>query len=540
MHVNILDCTLRDGAYLIDKKFGEKTIIGVIKGLVDAKTDIIEIGFFQDDGFGEGKVVFKNSEDAKRFIPCDKKNSMFTVLADYSRYSISNLDKKQLGSVDGIRECFFKHERFDVINAFEVIKENGYNLFIQPVDILGYTDKELIEFIEKVNDLEPYCFSIVDTFGSMYQEDLVRIFEIINHNLILSCKIGFHSHNNLQLSSALSQEFIRLSRGRREVVVDGTVQGMGRGAGNAPTELLMQYINGHFGGHYDVDSLLDIIDVYMDNIRTRCSWGYSAPLFIAGVCGAHVNNISYLSKKIAIKSKDIRYVLSKMTQEQRKRYDYDLLEKNYNELVKSDIDDSKNFADLSEKFENHHVLLIAPGGSVARETEKISTYISENKPVVVSINFVPRNISVDYVYMSNIKRFMFWKDDERFIASKKILTTNISNEPLDSKTYLISFLRIASGNGADYFDNSTLLFLNLMDMFNPVSIAIAGFDGYEYKNCGVSDYARKDMELSSSEDSPVLKNTHIEALFNDWLETRKNKCVPVSFITKSRFEKCLK
>ena len=98
-HVQLLDCTLRDGAYLIDKKFGDNVIQGIIKGLMKSNVDVIEIGFFQDDGFGEGKTVFLNSSDAKRFIPEDKNDAMFTVLADCSRYSISNLDAYDLSLI---------------------------------------------------------------------------------------------------------------------------------------------------------------------------------------------------------------------------------------------------------------------------------------------------------------------------------------------------------------------------------------------------------------------------------------------------------
>ena len=88
MRVKLLDCTLRDGAYLIDKQFGDTNIKGIISGLVKTGIDCIEIGFLQDDGFGDGKTVFKNSADARRFIPKNKNGSIFTVLADYSRYSI--------------------------------------------------------------------------------------------------------------------------------------------------------------------------------------------------------------------------------------------------------------------------------------------------------------------------------------------------------------------------------------------------------------------------------------------------------------------
>jgi 4-hydroxy 2-oxovalerate aldolase len=175
----ILDCTLRDGAYIIDKKFGDPVIYGIINGLVEAKIDMIEIGFLQDDGFGDGKTVFLNGSHAEKYIPIERGNSKFTVLADYSRYTISNLDDYTGKSFDAVRACFFKHERFEVLDFCRKIKEKGYKLFVQPVDILGYTDIEIVEFINRINEIEPFCCSIVDTFGSMYINDLYRIYSLM-------------------------------------------------------------------------------------------------------------------------------------------------------------------------------------------------------------------------------------------------------------------------------------------------------------------------------------------------------------------------
>lgn len=79
-HAMLLDCTLRDGAYLVDKKFGENNIYGIIEGLMKAKIDCIEIGFFQNEGFGEGKTVYRNSADAKKYIPKDKEGSILLSL----------------------------------------------------------------------------------------------------------------------------------------------------------------------------------------------------------------------------------------------------------------------------------------------------------------------------------------------------------------------------------------------------------------------------------------------------------------------------
>ena len=109
-------------------------------------------------------------------------------------------------------------------------------------------------------------------------------------------------------------------------------------------------MNTHMDYDYNVDTFLDIIDNYMDNIRTRCTWGYSTPFFIAGCYSAHVNNIAYLMKKNSIRSKDIRYILNKIGATARKRYDYDLLEKTYIDYLKSDFND-ENWACGSRAYD---------------------------------------------------------------------------------------------------------------------------------------------------------------------------------------------
>lgn len=534
-HTMLLDCTLRDGAYLIDKKFGENSINGIIKGLVKARIDCIEIGFFQDDGFGEGKTVFKNSADAERFIPKDKNGCMFTVLADYSRYSISNLDEHTETSVDAVRECFFKAERFAAIENCGIIKEKGYKCFVQPVDILGYSDAELIEFLNLVNKVEPYCLSIVDTFGSMYQEDLHRIFELINHNLTSTCKIGFHSHNNMQMSSALSQEFIRMTYGKREIVVDGTISGMGRGAGNTPTELIAQYMVSQLGYTYDMDALLDIIDDYMDNIKSKCSWGYTTPYFVAGCYSAHVNNISYLTQKNSIRSKDIRYILNKVGSVPRKRYDYDLLEKTYLEYLTSDIDDSKAMKNLEERITGKKVLLLIPGRSAADHTDTIKSYIKNEHPITISVNFVHNSIAADYIYMSNSRRYSYWKENKDFKNQNKIIVSNIKTVASDETEMVICFNNLIKC-GWNHIDNSTLMLLRLLDKFEVKSIAIAGFDGYSYAEENKRNYATDDLELANVREDPGMLNEEITSMLIDYKETRK-KQTEICFITKSRFSK---
>jgi 4-hydroxy 2-oxovalerate aldolase len=182
-NVKILDCTLRDGGYVNDFNFGDEVIKGILARLASSKVDVIECGFLKDTENLKGRSSFACVEEIEPYIPENRKNSSFIAMIDYGRYDLSKLAPYNGKSIDGIRDCFFKKDRFDAMEIAKEIIRKGYNVYVQPVDILGYSDAEIFELIEKTNNLNAYAFSIVDTFGSMFNEDLVRIFSLIDHNL---------------------------------------------------------------------------------------------------------------------------------------------------------------------------------------------------------------------------------------------------------------------------------------------------------------------------------------------------------------------
>lgn len=531
-HIEVLDCTLRDGGYLVHKNFGDSIIRGVINGLLNAGVDYIEIGFLQNENCEKGDVVFKNTEDAMKYIPQTASDSCFALFADYSRYSTKYLNEYKGEGVNTIRECFFKHERKNVLEEFYNIVSKGYKLFIQPVDILGYSDKEIIEFIESINSIEPFCLSIVDTFGSMYLDDLHRVFEIISHNLNPSCRIGFHSHNNMQLSNALSQEFVKMAYGKRNVVIDGTLAGMGRGAGNTPIEMIVAYIQRFFNGTYNIDYILDMLDSYINYLKTQCSWGYSTEYFIAGVYGAHVNNVSYLTKKNCIKSKEICQILDGMEINKKKRYDYDLLDHLFTENVQHDVDDSNAMKNLAAAMTNKKILILVPGRSLKLEKDRVKKYISENAPVVIGVNFISDEFKMDYIYFNNINRYLYWSNNDELYQYKRILGSNIKRKAQDTGEYIFSIGRVLSQG--DYADNSTLMLLRLMDCFDVYNICLAGFDGYSRIQDG-ANYILPELELDNVYFEPEKRNHEIERVLSKHMKMRKKR-TPISFITESKFK----
>ena len=101
------------------------------------------------------------------------------------------------------------------------VKQLGYQVYVQAVSITSYSDREILDLIELVNELNPYALSIVDTYGLLHQENLMHYFELFNHNLNREIGIGYHSHNNFQLAYSNSIEavsYTHLEQQKRSVL----------------------------------------------------------------------------------------------------------------------------------------------------------------------------------------------------------------------------------------------------------------------------------------------------------------------------------
>lgn len=98
-----------------------------------------------------------------------------------------------------------------------------------------YSDIELLRLVEKINALRPYAFYIVDTLGSMYRNEVSHRFYLIDENMDPQIRLGFHGHNNMQLAFSNAQVLGKIQT-KRTLILDSSVYGMGRGAGNLPTD----------------------------------------------------------------------------------------------------------------------------------------------------------------------------------------------------------------------------------------------------------------------------------------------------------------
>lgn len=332
MSVQITDCTIRDGGYLLNKNSDPKFIKGVMKGLAEAGIDFVETGFLQTKVTGE-TLVYADSVDAEKYLPQNRVNTEFIGFCDNSRYSPDCLDPYNGRSFKWLRISFAKHEADAAIDFCAKAQDKGYIVQFNPMDAISYSDEERERLIAKVNQIKPGSMSIVDTFGAMYLEDLIHIFEQMDALLDKDIKIGLHSHDNLGLSSALAETMIMLAeKTDRDIIVDGSLLGMGRGAGNASTELLASYVNKKYGAKYNISILLDLIEKYILPLKQKVNWGYDLPMFVCGTEHAHVDNVYYLQKNTDCTVRDIYEVLGRMPVSQRTRYGINYSKSDFSKL----------------------------------------------------------------------------------------------------------------------------------------------------------------------------------------------------------------
>lgn len=533
-NIRLLDCTLRDGAYIVDAKFGSPVITGIIKKSEEANIEIIECGWLKNSAHEEGTSFFHVPDDLKRYITEKKKSATYVAMIDWDRYDLSQLSPCDGGSIDAIRIVFPHGRHKEGIAVGKVVMDKGYKVFYQAANTLAYSDEELKELAEEANRVMPVCLSVVDTFGAMYADDLERIVRVLHKYLAPEISLGFHSHNNQQLSFALTMHFTEMLKGKRGIIVDASLCGMGRGAGNATTELVASYLNRKHSCNYDMNAIMDAIDIYMEFFKENYSWGYSTPYFIAGMYCCHVNNIAYLLKNHRTNSRDMRNIIEALSPEDRRKYDYDLLESKYLENQCRKVNDEDTVIGLTKEFGGRKLLLIAPGKSSVDERDRINEFIEQEKPVVIGVNAFLPGYKYDYVFLTNSARYEYAQSayPEQFDAAKKILLSNIKTEPSENEL-IISFERVVK-RGWEHFDNAVICCLRFMDKLHTESIFLAGFDGFRHKyNESYGDALLP--AVNTSDDWDAL-NDEIYDMFSDFKNTALY-CKNIGFITDSIFNK---
>lgn len=269
----LLDCTLRDGGYVNDWKFGYNTICGFCKKIEKTGIEILEVGFLKGTFYDKDKAVFPKIEDFISVIQPKSDKMKYVAMLDMSApvplESIVPYDGK---SVDGIRVIFKKDKLEEAYRYCEEIQRLGYFVSVNFVGTDTYTDQEFIEGIKKFNMLHPYAMAIVDTFGLIKKKQFMRLAYIADNNMEDGIMLGYHAHNNLQQAFANAEALVEMNL-KRDLIIDACVFGMGRGAGNLNLELFAEHMNENYGTEYKIEPMLEIMDEYLSTFYKKKFWG---------------------------------------------------------------------------------------------------------------------------------------------------------------------------------------------------------------------------------------------------------------------------
>lgn len=467
--MKLLDCTLRDGGYVNQWKWGHGCAKAIIQTLVKADIDIVEVGFLRNiDKYNKDITVCNTIEELNLLLPENTGNTMFSAMVMRSNYDIDKLSPYNGTGIEMIRVTAHDYDITEGMDFAEKVKQKGYKLSINPINIMGYSDSRILWILEKVNRIKPYQFSIVDTFGSMKRRDLDRIVSLVDNNLDRDIRVALHLHENMALSCCLAQNFIDMHL-NRPVSVDASLMGMGRIPGNLPIELIADYLNDYTNKNYDIDYLMDAIQDYIAPIKGESQWGYTPAYFLSAKFNLHRNYAEHFLNKGDLTNRDINHILSRFDRNMATKFDAAYADKMYEDYKNNQIDDSDMRNKLSNELSGKDILVMAPGNTIRSHKDIIDKFVNEYSPIVISVNFIPEEYNTDFAFFSNNKRF---DKIEKFKC--KIITT--SNLPKERADYRINYNSLTGA--FDQGCNSLIMLLKLLQGINVNRVFLAGADGY--------------------------------------------------------------
>lgn len=518
-NIYLLDCTLRDGGYVNEWRFGEDTIKGFGKKIAMTGIKFYEVGFLKGDSYDPDVAKFPTVESFKNVILPKSPDLVYVGMLDMSApVALESIPPYDGSSIDMIRVIFKKNKADEAYVYCKKILELGYKLSVNFVGTDSYTDSEFIDGILRFNELMPDAMAIVDTFGLIKKKQFLRLVYLADNNMAPGIALCYHGHNNLQQAFGNAESLVELNL-KRDVCIDACVFGMGRGAGNLNLELIAEYLNENYDTEYRIEPMLQIMDEYLKEFYTSKFWGYSLPLYLSASCHCHPNYAIYLEEKNSLTVKSFNELLNNIPDSDKASFSKEKAEKYYREYQENYIDDKKTVDALSETFGDKDILILAPGKSLNDNKDKIAD-LSKNA-ITVAVNFCGGSFTPDFVFSSNMRRFakMMGKTD-----AKTIITSNMKEATGD---FVVNFSSYSSTK-PEIIDNSALMLMKLLMATGVKKVFVAGMDGYSAVN--TTDYFDANLDYDFSSEAE-LRNELISA------EIREiGKHMKVEFVTPTNYD----
>ena len=414
----------------------------------------------------------------------------------------------------------------DIILLGRKIIDKGYMLYIQPMITLRYTDVELIELIEMVNKELPDAsgFYIVDSFGEMRPNDMSRVLNLVDHNLIPSMTLGFHSHNNLQMSYSNACALLQFPT-NRNLMLDSSIMGMGKGAGNLNTELLLEHLNLYYGKNYKISPLLEVIDKVINQLHSEFYWGYAPEYYLSSANHCTPSYAGHFYNKHMLPIDQVGELLSMIDESKKISFDKNYAEqlwRSYNESKQ--VDDSGVVSEMKSIVAGKRVLLVAPGKSITTYKEAINNLIAENDVVSIGLNLT-EPFNVDYLMTTRQDVY-----ESAVETGKAVITTSNVSKGARGKVRILNYKNWIDISDGRTHDSSSVITFNLLKACDVKEVLLAGFDGFMV-NIN-ENYSDPNLRRPVSVEQVERRNSY----YKRFISELSSSGIHVTFITPSKYE----
>ena len=281
--IKVLDCTIRDGGLINNHNFSLDFVREVYKAISASGVDYIELGYknskqlFSEKEYGLWK--FCEDETIEKVIDGVESSTKISIMVDAHRVAEQEFKPVDQSPVDMIRVATYVKDIDKAITLTNMVHDLGYETTINIMAISKENDFDLIEALDQVATCPVGTVYVVDGFGYFFCEQIQYMMKMFTKHLP-GKRIGMHCHNNQQLAFANTIEGIRFDSN----LVDGSLYGIGRGAGNCPLELIIGFLK---NPKFNIEPVLKVIQDYMIPMLDDIEWGYMIPYAITGILNQH-------------------------------------------------------------------------------------------------------------------------------------------------------------------------------------------------------------------------------------------------------------
>jgi 4-hydroxy 2-oxovalerate aldolase len=419
--MKILDCTLRDGGYYNRWDFDPEQAKNMVHALNKAGVDLIEIGY---------KSPFTANQYYGLFKYCREEHLTFLSKSDQAKYAFM-IDIKEFMSQDKIDEDLLDqhivqaetsvfswvrlathYATVDVIPDFvQYFRKKGYQVGFNLMggSLLGH--EQILHGLRIAEKSDVDVFYLADSFGSFYPEDIRRLVRFIKMHY--SGAIGIHTHDNQGMAYANTLAAIE----EGVTFVDGTITGMGRGAGNL---LLEQFLIGyaHKSGEtkYNGNALLGMIESYIQPLKNQYQWGFSPTYMFSGLNNIHPTYCQNLLESGRYTVEEVSNALARIPQNNRAKYSAAVLENAVQQVLKQETSENplagSRLFDL-QVLNANTVIIVAKGKEAKSHIGNLLSFAKNRHLPVLECNltgYLPHDAQRLLVILNQV-RLGAWKDE---------------------------------------------------------------------------------------------------------------------------------